>query len=77
MLVITRKAGESVCLGDDVTITVLDIVGSSVRLGIAAPAEIPVYRQEIWDAVKAENQAAAKASIKNLPSTPKQSHDEA
>ncbi|MFN0152906.1 MAG: carbon storage regulator CsrA [Gaiella sp.] len=77
MLVITRKAGESVCLGDDVTITVLDIVGSAVRIGIAAPAEIPVYRQEIWDAVKAENQAAAQASITKLPSTLKQSQDEA
>jgi carbon storage regulator len=68
MLVITRKAGESICLGDDVTVTVLDILGSSIRIGIDAPAEIPVYRQEIWQAVKDENQAAAQASIKNLPS---------
>ena len=41
-LVITRKAGERICLGDDVTITVIDISGSTVRLGIEAPAEIPV-----------------------------------
>jgi carbon storage regulator len=67
MLVITRKPGERICLGDDVTITVLEVVGSTVRLGIEAPAEIPVYRHEIWAAVKAENQAAAKASIKDLP----------
>ena len=73
MLVITRKAGERICLGDDVTVTVLEIVGSSVRLGIEAPAEIPVYRHEIWAAVKEENRAAAQASIKDLPSsrTPK------
>ena len=47
MLVITRKPGERICLGDDVTITVLEVVGQTVRLGIDAPAEIPVYRHEI------------------------------
>jgi carbon storage regulator len=67
MLVITRKPGERICLGDDVTVTVLEVVGSTVRLGIEAPAEIPVYRHEIWAAVKAENQAAAEASIRDLP----------
>jgi carbon storage regulator len=66
VLVITRKSGERICLGDDVTITVLDIVGSSVRLGIEAPSEIPVYRHEIWAAVKEENRAAAQASIANV-----------
>jgi carbon storage regulator len=71
MLVITRKSGEKICLGDDVTVTVLEVVGSTVRLGIEAPTEIPVYRHEIWAAVKAENQAAAQASIKDLPSSRK------
>jgi carbon storage regulator len=69
MLVITRKANERICLGDEVTITVLDIVGSTVRLGIDAPAEIPIYRHEIWAAIKQENQAAAQASIARLPDT--------
>jgi carbon storage regulator len=69
MLVITRKSGERICLGDDVTVTVLEIAGSTVRLGIDAPAEIPVYRHEIWAAVKEENRAAAEASIKDLPSS--------
>ena len=50
MLVITRKAGESIRIGDDVTVTVLDIAGSSVRIGIDAPGEIPVFREEIWAA---------------------------
>jgi carbon storage regulator len=68
MLVITRKAGESLCLGDDVTVTILEISGSVVRLGIEAPAEVPVYRHEIWAAVKEENRAAADASIVDLPS---------
>jgi carbon storage regulator len=67
VLVITRKPNERICLGDDVTITVLDIVGSTVRLGIQAPSEVPIYRQEIWAAVKHENQAAAQAAVTRLP----------
>jgi carbon storage regulator len=70
MLVITRKSGERICLGDEVTITVLDIVGSTVRLGIEAPAEVPVYRHEIWAAVRDENRAAAEASA-DLPTSPR------
>jgi carbon storage regulator len=69
MLVITRRSGERVVLGDDITITVLEISGSTVRLGIEAPTEIRVYRHEIWLAVKAENQAAAAADVTHLPST--------
>ena len=69
MLVITRKAGEAIRIGDDVTITVLDVAGSTVRIGIDAPSEIPVFRQEIWAAVKEENRAAADASVEDVPST--------
>jgi carbon storage regulator len=72
MLVITRKSGEGICLGDDVKITVLEITGSTVRLGIEASREIPVYREEIWEAVKAENRAAAESNIKDLPKAGKQ-----
>jgi carbon storage regulator len=74
MLVITRKTGEQICLGDDVTITVLDVTGSTVRLGIEAPSEIPIFRGEIWADVKAENRAAADASIKDLPSAEKRAN---
>ena len=52
MLIITRRAGEKIMLGDDVVIHVMEIVGNSVRVGIDAPREVPVYREEIWDAVK-------------------------
>jgi carbon storage regulator len=72
MLVITRKSGERICLGDEITITVMEISGSTVRLGIEAPAEVPVYRAEIWAAVKEENRAAAQAGKRPLPS-PKRS----
>jgi carbon storage regulator len=67
MLVITRKSGERICLGDDITITVMEISGSTVRLGIEAPRSLPVYRSEIYAAVKEENRAAAQASKKPLP----------
>ena len=59
MLIITRKPGEKIMLGDDVTVEVIEVSGSSVRIGIAAPRSLPVYREEIWTAVKEENAAAA------------------
>ena len=64
MLIITRRAGEKIRVGDDVVIEVMEVTGSTVRVGIAAPKSIPVYREELWKAVKAENEAAAKADAK-------------
>ena len=55
MLIITRKPGEKIMLGDDVVVHVMEIVGNSVRIGIQAPRSLPVYREEIWDAVREEN----------------------
>ena len=69
MLVITRKAGDRVQIGDDITVTLLEITGSSVRLGIDAPAEVAVYRHEILEAVKEENRAAAETAAE-LPPPP-------
>jgi carbon storage regulator len=67
VLIITRKPGEKIMLGDDVVVHVMEIVGNSVRVGIQAPRSLPVYREEIWDAVREENQAAAKAAPDVLP----------
>jgi carbon storage regulator len=64
MLIITRRPGEKVMLGDDVVIEVIEVSGSSVRIGIDAPRSIPVYREEIWTAVRDENAAAAKSDAK-------------
>ena len=61
MLIITRRAGERIRVGDDVLIEVMEVTGSTVRVGIAAPKSIPVYREEIWAAVTAENAEAAQA----------------
>jgi carbon storage regulator len=62
VLIITRRAGEKIVIGDDIVVEVMEVVGNTVRLGLAAPRSIPVYREEIWEAVKEENQAAAKAA---------------
>ena len=67
MLIITRRSGEKVMLGDDIVLHVMEIVGNSVRVGIQAPRSLPVYREEIWEAVKEENRAAAQVSPDSLP----------
>lgn len=67
MLIITRRPGEKIMIGDDVVVEVIEVNGSSVRIGIAAPKSIPVYREEIWDAVRAENRAAAESQVDLLP----------
>ncbi len=67
MLIITRRPGEKIMIGDDVVVEVIEVNGSSVRIGIDAPKSIPVYREEIWDAVRAENRAAAESQVDLLP----------
>ena len=59
MLVLSRQRDETIMIGDDVEITVVDIRGDKVRLGINAPREIQVHRKEVYDAIKRENQRAA------------------
>lgn len=61
MLVLTRRLGESVAIGDDVVVTVLEVRGGQVRLGIVAPSEITVLRSEILDPVAEQNRQAASA----------------
>jgi carbon storage regulator len=59
MLVLSRHRDESIMIGDDVVVTIVDIRGDKVRLGIEAPTEIPVHRQEVYDAIQRENRKAA------------------
>ena len=60
MLVLSRHRDESIMIGDDIVITVVDIRGDKVRLGIDAPQHITVHRQEVYDAIKRENERATK-----------------
>jgi carbon storage regulator len=55
MLVLSRQRDESIMIGDKVVVTIVDIRGDKVRLGIQAPQEIPVHRQEVYDAIQREN----------------------
>jgi carbon storage regulator len=67
MLILARRPGERVVIGGNVVVTVMEITGQTVRLGVEAPEDLPVYREEIWLAVQAENLAAAQSSPAALP----------
>lgn len=69
MLVLARKHGQSIFVGEDIEITVVDVRGDVVRLGINAPGIVPVYRREVWERIKAENESAA-ASAKLISEAP-------
>ena len=55
MLILTRRVGETVMIGDEVTVTVLGVKGNQVRLGVNAPREVTVHRQEIYDRIRDED----------------------
>ena len=68
MLILTRRISESVIIGDDVKITVLGVKGSQVRLGIDAPKEVSVHREEIYERIKQEEgRASASAPEEEAP----------
>ena len=60
MLVLSRQRDESIIIGDNIVITVVDVRGDKVRLGIEAPREVSVHRREIYEAIQRENQQAAR-----------------
>lgn len=66
MLVFTRRLGESVVIGSDITVTVVAVRGDSVRLGVDVPMEVPVHRQEIFDAIKRNIAQSEKDRIAQL-----------
>lgn len=67
MLQLTRKPGETIVIGENIRVSVIQIAGGAVRIGIDAPRDVSIYREEIWDAVKDENAAAASAAPATLP----------
>jgi carbon storage regulator len=77
MLVLSRQRDESIVIGDNIVITIVDIRGDKVRLGIQAPVEIPVHRQEVYDAIQRENiQAAQAGKAKSEPVSSESLHPE-
>ncbi len=68
MLVLSRQRDESIMIGDNVQITIVDIRGDKVRLGIVAPAEVAVHRKEIFDAIQRENRKAAGVTAEDIAS---------
>jgi carbon storage regulator len=66
MLVLTRKYGEKIMIGDNIVITVLEARGDAVRVGIEAPAGVSLKRAEVYDEVSAENQSAAAAGAAGI-----------
>jgi carbon storage regulator len=68
MLVLSRHRDETIIIGDDIELTVVDIRGDKVRLGIKAPSHVAVHRKEVYDAIKRENERAA--SLQSQPLAP-------
>ncbi len=67
MLILTRKINESITIGDNIEISVVEIKGDQVKIGINAPKEIKVFRKEVYVAIQKENEEAAASSALVLP----------
>ena len=67
MLVLSRKIDERIMIGDQIEISIVDIKGDQVKIGIQAPGNIKVYRKEVYEAIQQENIQAARARPGNLP----------
>ncbi len=67
MLILTRKVGETLMIGDNVTVTVLGVKGNQVRIGVNAPKTVAVHREEIFERIKREQDAGALASNPKVP----------
>ena len=73
MLVLTRKRGEQIVIADNIMITVIEIRGGKVRLGIQAPTEIPVHRKEVYEAIQRKKEKEASGATGHEPTS--RSHD--
>jgi len=61
MLILSRKINEKIMIGEDISVSIIEIRGDQVKLGVEAPRTVKVFRQEVFDAIRAENKAAAES----------------
>lgn len=66
MLILARKLNESIIIDSNIVVSVIDIKGDQIKLGIEAPREVKVFRKEVFDAIQAENRAAARSVLPDL-----------
>jgi len=69
MLVLTRKVHQSIVIGDDVEVVILEVRGEQVRLGIRAPRDVAVHRKEIYQQIQEENRSSANVDPSDIPDT--------
>ncbi|MDR2245666.1 MAG: carbon storage regulator CsrA [Treponema sp.] len=62
MLILSRKVNEKIMIGDDISVSIIEVRGDQVRLGVDAPKTVKVFRQEVFDAIRAENKAASESA---------------
>lgn len=75
MLVLSRQRDESIIIGDNVIVTIVDVRGDKVRLGIEAPREVSVHRREVYEAIQRENQQAAQIQLEEARRVPNKQVD--
>ena len=66
MLILSRKTDQQIKIGEDITITIIDIHGDQVKIGVEAPRNVKVFRQELFNAIKSENTAAAAVNTEKI-----------
>ena len=66
MLILSRKIDQKIRIGDDIILTIIDVNGDQVKIGVEAPANVKVYRQEVFSAIQSENTAANNISVELL-----------
>ena len=66
MLILSRKIDQKIRIGDDIILTIIDVQGDQVKIGVEAPSDVKVYRQEVFSAIQSENTAANNISVDAL-----------
>ena len=66
MLILSRKIDQKICIGNDIVLTIIDVTGDQVKIGVEAPNSVKVYRQEVFTAIQSENTAANNIDVDAL-----------